>query len=229
MGASTLTSNVVAYVEPPAPQPSPTYMPAGDGCLYGCTNGVTLYYIKPGDVYGQSKVPIPVDTIPLPSIGIVDLDASSVIVHTTRGDTYVDQTVAGNIGIVGYEYSFTGGSGAPTLNVGLPGDVVEASAQLWGGNGEVMVGSNGASIGIAGTLPQYRILATSGQYLADIGGLENFGIKYARGYQLQSMQITSGYNGYTGVDLLYRRIRNDQARSGFNWPEITDPPRMPSE
>lgn len=87
-------------------------MHAGDGC----TNGVELYYVKQGEVYGQSKVPIPADTIPIPSIGIIDFDASSVIVHTTSGDSYVDQTVAGNISIVGYEYSFTGGSGAPTLS-----------------------------------------------------------------------------------------------------------------
>ena len=97
-----------------------------------------------------------------------------------------------------------------------------------GGEGEVTVGANGNTIGIAGTLPQYKTFATSGLYLNSIG-LEQFGQNNAPGYALQSIQLVGGNKNTTGVNILYSRIMWDHAQGGFRGTAIKDPYYMPSK
>ena len=129
IGGTTLNTDVQAYAAPQTPLSAPTVMGPGDGCLYGCTNGVILFYIKSGTVYGKSEIPVVPDSIP--GVGPFDADSSAVLVTTSTGKTFLDERVSAKLGPVGYEYSYAEGKGAPTLGVQW-GNFLEASAQLWG-------------------------------------------------------------------------------------------------
>ena len=218
-GGVTLSTDVQAYASPQESSSAQVVMGPGDGCLYGCTNGVILSYVKSGTVYGKSEITVVPDIIP--GVGPFDADSSAVLVTTSTGKTFLDERVSAKLGPLGYDYSYAEGKGAPTLGVQW-GDYLEASAQLWGGEGEVTVGLGGNTAGIAGTLPQYQTFATSGLYLNAMG-LEKFGMQYASDYVLHSIQIVGGDEYTTGVNILYSRIMRDRASTGFRGAEIKDP------
>ena len=221
IGGTTLNTDVQAYAAPQLPLSTPTFIGPSNDCFYGCTNGIILSYVLPGEVYGKGEVPIePGATL---GVGPFEAGRSVVLVSTSNGGSYIDARASVKAGPIGYEHSFTSGSGAPTIGVQWSG-VFEASAQMWGGQGELNVGSQGYSVGIAGTLPQYRTFATSGLYLDSVG-LEAFGRENAKGFVLQSIEFVGGDkdNYTTGVNILYSGIMRDRRQTGFNVIEIKDP------